>query len=288
MTPLISVIISTFNRKDLVLEAITSVLAQEPKNYEIIVVDDGSTDGTADFLTSLKLPIEIISQENSGVANARNRGIKEARGQYLAFLDSDDLWLPGILKTQLEYLSSHPNAPLVYVDQHIEIKGKRIKATRFTMKNFTHEEMSKFDLPTFARSYPIHISSVMARSNLFREVGYFNENLKMHEDTDMWNRISEKYNIGYIKAPLVIFRREIDNKHLNNLGGRKISTSEGKKYINLYKERKADKLTPREVTAVEAVLKRIQKLETFIEAYEKGKITEREFRKKIHELAWEE
>jgi glycosyltransferase involved in cell wall biosynthesis len=174
MEPIISVVIPTYNRKGLVLEAIHSALQQEPKNYEVIVVDDGSTDGTVEYLKSLNLPIKIISKKNGGVSSARNEGIKYAKGRYVAFLDSDDLWLPGILKAQFEYLKSHPNIPLVYVDQRLIIKGERIDVTRFTMKKLTHEEMSKFDLPGFAKSPPFHISSIIMRKSVFDEIGYFN------------------------------------------------------------------------------------------------------------------
>jgi glycosyltransferase involved in cell wall biosynthesis len=93
MNTLISVAISTFNRKNLVLDAIKSVLQQEPKNYEVIDDDDGSTDGTSEFLKSLNLPIKIVAKKNGGVSSARNAGIKVAQGKYVAFLDSDDLWL---------------------------------------------------------------------------------------------------------------------------------------------------------------------------------------------------
>ena len=238
MNPLIRVVIPTFNRKNLVQDAIKSVLQQEPKNYEFIVVDDGSTDGTSEFLKSLNLPIKIVAKENGGVSSARNTGIKVSQGKYVAFLDSDDLWLQGILKAQSDYLDTHPNThpniPLVYTDQYIEVKGKRIDDTRFTMKKYSHEEMSRFDLPGFVESPPIHISSTMLRKSIFDEVGYFNEELKIHEDTDMWTRISEKYELGYIEKPLAVFRWEIDSDHLLKPSARKEFMSEGKKYMRLY------------------------------------------------------
>ncbi|OGK19177.1 hypothetical protein A3G67_00235 [Candidatus Roizmanbacteria bacterium RIFCSPLOWO2_12_FULL_40_12] len=286
MTPVISVVIPTHNRKGLILDAVKSVLQQEPKNYEVLVVDDGSTDGTIEYLQSLNLPIEVIRKKNGGAASARNVGIKHARGKYISFLDSDDLWLPGILKAQLDYLESHPDIPLVYVDQYIEINGKRIIMTRFSQKEFTHLEMSKFDLPTFAKSPPISPPSIMAKKTLFDEVGYFNESLKRHEDTDMWNRITEKYEVGYIKKPLVIFRRAIDPNHLQKPSSRKVFIDEGIKYLELYKKRKKT-LTKREQEAVDVSYKRIEILKNLIESLEKGEITEQEFNKRESEIALE-
>ena len=278
MNPLISVVISIFNRKSLVQDAIRSALQQEPKNYEVIVIDDGSTDGTSAFLKSLNLSIKIVVKKNGGVSSARNVGIRVAQGKYVAFLDSDDLWLPDILKAQSDYLKIYSDIPLVYADQYIEVKGKRIDGTRFTMKKYTHEEMSRFDLPGFAESPPIHISSTMVRKSIFDEVGYFNEELKIHEDTDMWNRISEKYKLGYIKNPLAVFRWEIDPDHLLKPAARKEFMREGKKYMKLYEEIiKGRELTEREKAGVEDSYRRMEKLEQLIQEWDDGKITEEEF-----------
>lgn len=286
MIPLISIIIPTYNRKNLVLDAINSAIQQEPKNYEVIVVDDGSSDGTPEYLESLNLPIKIIGKENGGVSSARNAGIKAAQGKYIAFLDSDDLWLPDILKSQVEYLEIHPNIPLVYVDQHIDLKGKRIDLTRFTLKKHTHEHMSKFDLPGFAQSPPIHISSIMVRKSIFYELGFFNEDLKIHEDTDMWNRISEKYELGYIEKPLAVFRWEVDPDHLLKPSARKEFMSEGRKYLKLYLERRKNReLTGREKKGIEDSYRRMGQIEELIESWEKGNISEEEFEEKRQDIS---
>ena len=285
MNPLISVIIPTYNRKDIVLESINSVLTQKPKNYEVIVVDDGSTDETSSYLESLELPLRVIKKENGGVASARNLGIKNAKGTYIAFLDSDDLWLPGILKEQLEYLTTHPDIPLVYTDQRLDIKGEKVGITRFGVMNTTHEEKSKFDLPGFAQSPPIHTSSVMVKKSIFDELGYFNENLKIHEDTDMWNRISEKYYLGYIEKPLAVFRWERDPNHLLMASKRKMFIEEGKKYMALYEERKKGKITDREKKGIDDSYRRMALLEKLIEEFEKGEITEEEFEKRRQKIS---
>jgi len=285
MNPLISVIIPTYNRKDIILESINSVLVQEPKNFEIIVVDDGSTDDTSNFIESFNLPVSVIRKENGGVASARNAGIKASKGEYISFLDSDDLWLPGILKEQVEYLLSHPDIPLVYTDQILSIKGENPGITRFGVTNTTHEQKSKFDLPGFAQSPPIHTSSVMVRKSIFNELGYFNENLKIHEDTDMWNRISEKYNLGYIEKPLAVFRWDKDPEHLLMASKRRLFINEGKKYMKFYEERKQGRLTEREKKAIEESHKRMDLLEDLINDFENGKVTDEEFEERREEIS---
>src|SRR3990172_4693438 len=155
----ISVIIPTYNRKKLVLEAIQSAIKQEPKNFETIVVDDGSVDRTADYLRSLRLPIKVISKSNGGISSARNEGIRNAKGKYIAFLDSDDLWLPGILAEQSNYLDSHPEISLVYVDQYNETKGKRKDKTLFESVEASAEQKKKYDKPNLiVPQAPIHTS----------------------------------------------------------------------------------------------------------------------------------
>lgn len=277
----ISVVIPTYNRKILVLEAISSVLQQEPKNYEVIVVDDGSTDGTIGHLKILNLPIKVIRKEKGGTSSARNEGIKNSKGEFIAFLDSDDIWLPGILEAQLQYLEVHPSIPLVYTDQYIESFGKKLDITRFTAGNVTYEQKSKFDLPGFMKSPPIHISSVMVRKSIFDEMGLFNENLKIHEDTEMWNRISEKYELGYIDKPLAIFRWEKDSQHVLKPEGRGLFISEGRKYMKIYEDRRKHReLLPNEKSAIKESYRRIDQLEEIVRLQENGKITEAEFNKR--------
>ncbi len=259
--PLITVIIPTYNRKTIVLEAIKSALAQESKNYEVIVVDDGSSDGTAVYLMSLNLPITILKKENGGVSSARNKGIKNAQGKYIAFLDSDDLWLPGILQAQVEYLESHLDTPLVYTDQYIEVEGKITDQTRFKKASVPEAQKTKFNLPGFVQHTPIHISSVMTRKDIFKEVGYFNESLQIHEDTDMWNRISEKHTFGYIEKPLAVFRWEKDKEHLLKEGYRQKFVDEGRKYMKIYEERKENNLTDEEKNAIKESYVKIDEIE---------------------------
>ncbi len=288
MSPSISVVIPVYNRKKLVIEAIRSVLEQKPKNYEVIVIDDGSTDGTLEDLKQISFPIRSIRIPHRGVSAARNQGIKNAKGMFIAFLDSDDLWLPGKLDAQLFYLRTHPSIPLVYVDQFLEIKGRRIAVTRFEVMDTTHEQKTKFDLPGFAQSPPIHISSVMVRKSIFEEVGYFNEDLLIHEDTDMWNRISEHYSFGYINTPLAVFRWEKDKRHLLEYSKQKLFISEGKKYMKLYEQRaKKRGITQRIRKGINDSYRKMKQLETLVALREKGIISEDEFEARRQRISTE-
>jgi glycosyltransferase involved in cell wall biosynthesis len=242
---LVSVIIPTYNRKHIIEGAIKSALNQTFKDYEIIVVDDGSTDGTREFLESLSIPITIISKENGGVSSARNVGIQNAKGKYIAFLDSDDAWLPDKLKMQVEYLESHPDMPLVYTDEYIEVNGEVLPQMRFQRADVGDDVKDNFLLSGFVQKTPIHTSAVMVQKSILDEVGYFNETLKIHEDSELWNRISKKYQFGYIDTPLAIFRYKDGVEHLMKdfLSDSELSKEEGKKYLKLYEEMHKDDMT---------------------------------------------
>jgi glycosyltransferase involved in cell wall biosynthesis len=240
---LVSVIIPTYNRKTIVESAIWSVLNQSFKDYKIIVVDDGSTDSTKKYLESLKLPITVVSKENGGVASARNEGIKNAQGKYIAFLDSDDSWLSDKLKAQVEYLESHSDIPLVYTDEYIEVNGEVLPKTRFQRADVGDGVKNNFLLSGFVQRTPIHTSAVMLKKAVLDEVGYFNETLKIHEDSELWNRISMKYKLGYIDIPLAIFRYKEGVGHLMKDFHSKSSKEEGRKYLRLYEEMHKNDMT---------------------------------------------
>lgn len=241
--PFISVIIPTYNRKDIILDAIQSVLSQTFKDFELIVVDDGSIDGTVEYLTSLQMPITIISKENGGVSSARNKGIEIARGDYIAFLDSDDVWLPEKLAQQVVYISSHPNTALVYTDEYIEVNGEVQSQTRFERANIGEEGKNNLLLSAFVQHTPIHTSAVMIKRSVLDEVGYFNESLKIHEDSELWNRVSKKYKFGFIDIPLATFRYTDGVDHLMKDSKKQFAIEEGKKYLTLYEKMHQDDMT---------------------------------------------
>jgi glycosyltransferase involved in cell wall biosynthesis len=198
--PLVSVIIPTYNRGWIVQEAIGSVLEQDFADYELIVVDDGSDDNTAAILTAYGSTITVLNQPNRGVSAARNRGIAAASGQLIAFLDSDDLWLPRKLSTQVEFFKNHPDTVISQTQERWIRNGVRVNP---------RQRHHKFSGMIFEHSLALCLvspSAVMLKKSLFDEVGVFDEQLPACEDYDLWLRISCRYPVHLIDAPLVIKR----------------------------------------------------------------------------------
>ncbi len=257
----VSVVVPTYNRREIVTEALKSICIQRLMNYEVIVVDDGSTDGTVEYLQLLHLPIHIIQSAHKGAAAALNQGIQKARGQYVAFLDSDDLWSQGIVKEQLHYLTQHPDIPLVYTDQYIEALGKRMYKTRFQCVDLSHAEKTKFIFPAFIQLVPIQISSVMVRRSIFDLVGSFDERLTIHYDSEMWNRICENHRLGYITKPLSIRRCERDSQRLTSNSNRELYCEDGRVYVRIYEGRRKNRRTREENYAIRESYRRIDEIQ---------------------------
>ena len=198
--PLVSVIIPTHNRGWVLSEAIDSVLAQDFQDYELIVVDDGSTDDTREILDTYGRDIIVLHQTNKGVSAARNQGIAQAGGQLLAFLDSDDIWLPRKLSQQVDFFKLHPDA-VINQTEEIWIRND----VRVNPKD-RHRKPSGM---IFERSLGLCLvspSAVMIKKTLFDAVGVFDENLPACEDYDLWLRISCQYPVHLIDTPLIIKR----------------------------------------------------------------------------------
>jgi len=204
----ISVVIPAYNSEKFLEKAVRSVIAQERLPEEILIIDDGSTDGTQRVAEELisgqkgaKPQIKYIRQANQGPAVARNTGLKNASGDYIAFLDADDSWLPERLKTQLAVFQTDPNAGLVC--------SGRVRVDETTGQRTLNCEGDKLsgdgylDLWTY-RNY-ITTSSVLARKRCLDEVGGFDEDPRVlgSEDAELWLRIAEKFKIVYVNKPLV-------------------------------------------------------------------------------------
>lgn len=194
----ISVIVPTHNRAQLLARALQSVVTQATPPMEVIVVDDGSNDGTEEVVCTRFPEVQYIRQNNQGVSNTRNRGIEAARGDWLAFLDSDDEWLPQKLTSQKEMLAANPQYKICHTDEIWIRNGTRVNAMK------KHAKAGGF---IFERCLPLCVvspSSVLIHRSVFDEVGLFNEDLPTCEDYDLWLRICARFPVLYVDRPLII------------------------------------------------------------------------------------
>jgi glycosyltransferase involved in cell wall biosynthesis len=197
--PKVSVIIPTSNRRDFVREAIASVLAQTYRDFELLVVDDGSNDNTSAAVQAFD-DVRYVFQPNHGVSAARNRGVALSDGEFLAFLDSDDLWQPRKLAYQVAFFAARADARICQTEEIWLRHGVRVNP---------HNKHRKVGGDIFARSLELCLvspSAVMLRRELFEQVGGFDESLPACEDYDLWLRIAATEAIHLIKTPLVIKR----------------------------------------------------------------------------------
>ena len=204
MAGLVSVIVPAFNPGAYLVEAVESVLAQTVADWELIVVDDGSTACFPDLGADAR--IRIVRQPNGGPASARNRGIDLARGEFVAFLDADDLWLPTKLAHQLDLMVSHPQFALCATQfRHVDATGTE-GAIGYG------RPMSRPDL--LATGDGICTSSVMVRSSALAG-RYFRADLTPAEDFDLWLRLSGEAQEGFVPTVEVLYRHHDSNLTLN-------------------------------------------------------------------------
>ncbi len=204
---MVSVIIPTHNRSRFVKEAVDSVLAQEGDvPMEVIVVDDGSTDNTAAVLSAYGSKVRWVFQVRKGVSAARNHGARMARGQWLAFLDSDDLWLPGKLKDQMAYMERNPHLKISQTGEIWVRNGKRINPKKY------HKKPSGHCFSLLLDRCLVSPSAVLLCAHLFRELKGFDETLPACEDYDLWLRIGCRYPLGLLDRPLVVKRGGHDDQ----------------------------------------------------------------------------
>lgn len=204
--PLVSVVIPTYNKAQYLKKAIESVLNQTYKAIEMIIIDDGSTDNTQQVVKSFNDPkIIYIWQKNKGPAAAKNTGIKKAQGKYIAFLDSDDLWLEEKLEKQLEFMEKNPEMSLLgtgcyEIDSQGKILGKKI----FPKKN---ENLQKI----LIRYNPFIQSSVLVKKEVFDKIKGYDENFSESEDYEFWLRVARYYKIANLPELLVMKRYHSEN-----------------------------------------------------------------------------
>lgn len=233
--PKVSVIIPTYNRANLLPRAIKSVLNQTYKDFELIIVDDGSTDNTKKVVEEFQKKdprIKYIWQKNSGgEARPRNMGIRHSKGEYIAFLDSDDEWLPEKLEKQVKLLNGDKKTGLVYTNAKILRNSKYSEKTIFELINPKRGIIYK-DLFLNRDRHFIPTLTVIVRKNIFEKVGYFDEKLKFAPDYDLWLRIAKHTYVDYIDEVLAIYYIHDSNISKNREGMQRCLIQVKEKFLN--------------------------------------------------------
>jgi len=193
----ISVIIPTYNRRHTLGRAIQSVMDQSLLPAEIIVVDDGSTDGTSEWIQKSYPSIQLIIQPKQGVSAARNTGINAAEYDWTAFLDSDDEWLPNKLEKQVEALQRNPDIKFCHSEENWIRNGVRVNQKK------GHQKYGGYIFEQCLDKCRISPSTLLIHKSIFESVGYFDESFQVCEDYDLWLRITAKYLVLYLKESLV-------------------------------------------------------------------------------------
>lgn len=199
--PVVSVVIPAYNAAWCVGKAIDSVLAQDFRDFEVIVVNDGSTDETASVLAGYGETIRVVNQVNGGLSNARNSGIREARGEFVAFLDADDWWLPGKLRQQVALMRQHPEVGFSSTTARVEDPEGNL----VNVWSCAHWE-GPFLAHLFGSNADVagSGSAVIARRKLFDRIGGFDETLRSLEDIDMWMRLAAVSEYACLEEPLAV------------------------------------------------------------------------------------
>lgn len=198
MSPKVSVIIPTYNRASVLNRAIDSVLGQTFKDWELIIVDDGSTDETSELLQSHSHEsLSIYRTSNQGVSAARNLGLQKAHGEWVAFLDSDDEWLPEKLAKQMAYAEAHPDILIVHGEEIWVRNGVRVNPMK------KHQKRGGDIFGDAVKLCCISPSTVLLKKSLLLDLGGFREDYPVCEDYDLWLKITCKHPVGFIEDFLI-------------------------------------------------------------------------------------
>ena len=193
----ISVIIPTYNRKKTLARAIQSVINQSLSPFEILIIDDGSNDGTEEWVKENFQNIKYIYQNNRGVSSARNIGIENANGDWVAFLDSDDEWLSNKLHEQVIAIESNPKIKFFHTNEIWIRNGVRVNQMK------KHKKYGGYIFEKCLDICRVSPSSVLIQKEVFDNIGVFDESLRVCEDYDLWLRITSKYPVVFLDVPLI-------------------------------------------------------------------------------------
>lgn len=201
--PVVSVIIPVYNRFEMAKEAVASVIGQTYRDLELIIVDDGSIDMTPLLPTYFAddLRVKYIKLKHSGMPGlVRNKGVDVARGKYIAFLDSDDLWVSGKLESQMKYLAKNPSCKIVHSRETWIRNGKTV-----SQAGFNHRRFGDIFEDALEKCI-VGPSTVLIEKKLYEELGGFRDDLEIAEDYELWLRLCNSNSIGYIDEPLITKR----------------------------------------------------------------------------------
>lgn len=265
---MVSAIIVTYNRASFLSEAIESVINQtyfqrNPDDWELIIIDDGSTDRTPEIVRNYMADarIKYFRTGNRGVSAARNLGLASARGNFIGFLDSDDLWLKDKIQVQISYLKAFPKAMFCLTEEIWIRHGRRVNQAR------KHQKYSGWVLDKVLPLCLLSLSSALFRKELFLEIGNFDETLPVCEDYDLGLRIALRYPYHFISTPLILKR----GGHADQLSRRYWGMDRWR--IQALEKAFQENLNPEQAELIKAEI--VKKCKVLIGGYEKrGKIEE--------------
>ena len=206
-----SIVIPLYNKAKYIPKAIQSILGQTLQDFEIIIIDDGSTDESIQVVKTINdQRINLISQPNSGVSAARNKGVELAKHEYIAFLDADDWWERSFLEEMYQLISNYPDAAL-YASNYFIVKNQLNHPTQIGVSKDFQQGYIDYVI-TYAKTFwvPINCSFVVVKKDVFSKIGGFKPHLKFGEDFDLWVRLALKYKVAYINKPLAYSNQDAD------------------------------------------------------------------------------
>lgn len=213
---MISVIIPIYNKSNYIIKCLDSVVNQTFNCFEIIIIDDGSTDNSLEFIEKYNfkdINSKIISQVNSGVSTTRNNGVKLAKYDYIAYLDADDWWEPNFLQEMVKLIKSFPDAGL-YATSYFKIKNnKKVPAIINIEEKFNVGYIDYIKLYSINLWMPIWTGATVVKKEVIEELNGFKPNLKLGEDFDLWLRISQTHKIAFLNIPLSNYNQDVEQQN---------------------------------------------------------------------------
>lgn len=248
MPPAFSIVIPLYNKAKSIADTVASVLSQQLSDFELIIVDDGSTDGSAQMVEGIRdNRIRLVKKENGGVSSARNTGIGLAAADHIAFLDADDLWLPTFLEDMHALTRDFPDAGIYGAAYWCQTHGKRIREDVGLPEDFRGYIPSYFNQA--ARHLLFWTSAVVVKRTALQQSGIFNEEIRFGEDLDLWFRLALEHPATFCNKPLAIYNKDAENRamlrkqpyqtnfvaHLEKFKRFEDTHADFRKFINLFR-----------------------------------------------------